>query len=114
MRLQLQSLDCAHLPTASKRFRCEGIGSNRNLSETARLQTVDFRICPLLVHAAPENNRWEALRVSPGSLSFDPGGFGDARCVFTLAHHKASELRLCHAHGIASMFHKPVAQIWRC
>jgi hypothetical protein len=53
------------------------------------------------------------LRAS-GSLRFDPRGFGDARCVFTLAHHKASELRLCHAHGIAPMLHQPIAQIWGC
>jgi hypothetical protein len=44
-------------------------------------------------------------------LKFDPSGFVDSRCVFTLAHHKASELRLCHAHGIAPMVRKFVAHI---
>src|SRR5580658_2016930 len=52
----------------------------------------------------------QGLRV-PGSLKFDPSGFGDSRCVFTLAHHKASERRLCHAHRIGPVLHKFVAHI---
>jgi hypothetical protein len=51
---------------------------------------------------------------APDSLKFDPSSFGDARSAFTLAHHKASELGLRHAHGITPMLHKPIAQIWRC
>ena len=50
----------------------------------------------------------------PGSLKFDPSGFGDAPCVFTLAHYKTRELRLRHAHRIGPVFCKSVAYIRRC
>jgi hypothetical protein len=52
-------------------------------------------------------------RASHTLLRLEPNGFGDARCVFTLAHHKASELRLRHAHRIGPVFCKAVAHLRR-
>jgi len=57
---------------------------------------------------------WEILVMwNPRLLRFNPSAFRDVCAAFALARHKTCELKLCHAHGIAPMLHKPVAQIWR-
>lgn len=75
-------LDHSLLPAARMQYRHAGRGLNLLLKR-------DTRAAPKGVIRAPDLDLL---------LGFDPNGFDESRCAFTLALHEARELGLSHSH----------------